>query len=217
MNIYLVRHGKTIFNTQGKVQGWSDTPLTSKGRAGAKTLGEALVNEPIDHIYTSDSGRARETANLIRFHSKNDQQITIHENWALRELYFGGFEGGYNITMLEALKRGLPDQYKDIHMLWDVPLDIVVDTIAAIDSSQQAENWEQYSKRLQEGIHSVVQDAQAQNFNNIYIVSHGLTIRALIRLFNYKGSYDDIENCSVTYVTYENNQFLVKHVNEVKY
>jgi len=217
LNIYLVRHGKTIFNTQGKVQGWSDTPLTSKGRAGAKTLGEALANEPIDHIYTSDSGRARETADLVRLHSRNEQQISIQENRALRELYFGGFEGGYNIAMLEALKKGLPDQYKDIHMLWDVPLDIVVDTISAIDSSQQAENWEQYSKRLQEGMNEVVQDAQAQGFNNIYIVSHGLTIRVMIRLFGYSGSYDDIENCSVTYVTYENKQFLVQHVNEVKY
>lgn len=92
-------------------------------------------------------------------------------------------------------------------MLWDVPLDIVVNTIAEIDSSHQAEHWEQYSNRLQEGMNEVVQDAQAQGFNNIYIVSHGLTIRAMIRLFGYSGSYDDIENCSVTYVTYETNSF----------
>ncbi|WP_165437759.1 histidine phosphatase family protein, partial [Streptococcus ruminantium] len=29
--IYLMRHGETLFNTQKRVQGWSDSPLTEKG------------------------------------------------------------------------------------------------------------------------------------------------------------------------------------------
>ena len=39
VNIYLVRHGKTMFNTIGRAQGWSDTPLTRDGEIGITELG----------------------------------------------------------------------------------------------------------------------------------------------------------------------------------
>ena len=29
--LYLMRHGETLFNSQHRIQGWSDSPLTSKG------------------------------------------------------------------------------------------------------------------------------------------------------------------------------------------
>ena len=31
LELYLVRHGKTVFNTTGRLQGWSDSPLTPEG------------------------------------------------------------------------------------------------------------------------------------------------------------------------------------------
>ena len=34
VKLYLVRHGKTMFNTIGRAQGWSDTPLTAEGERG---------------------------------------------------------------------------------------------------------------------------------------------------------------------------------------
>lgn len=30
VNVYIVRHGETIFNTLDKLQGWADSPLTDK-------------------------------------------------------------------------------------------------------------------------------------------------------------------------------------------
>ena len=39
LEVYLVRHGKTVFNTIGRLQGWSDSPLTDEGRAAAAALG----------------------------------------------------------------------------------------------------------------------------------------------------------------------------------
>ena len=32
--LYIIRHGKTMFNTIGRAQGWSDTPLTAEGERG---------------------------------------------------------------------------------------------------------------------------------------------------------------------------------------
>ena len=40
--LYLVRHGKTMFNTIGRAQGWSDTPLTEVGERGIHELGIGL-------------------------------------------------------------------------------------------------------------------------------------------------------------------------------
>ena len=40
--LYIARHGKTMFNTIGRAQGWSDTPLTEAGERGIKELGLGL-------------------------------------------------------------------------------------------------------------------------------------------------------------------------------
>ena len=37
--LYIARHGKTMFNTIGRAQGWSDTPLTEAGERGIRELG----------------------------------------------------------------------------------------------------------------------------------------------------------------------------------
>lgn len=42
LNIYLVRHGQTFFNIYNKLQGWSNSPLTMKGKEDAKVAGEKL-------------------------------------------------------------------------------------------------------------------------------------------------------------------------------
>lgn len=39
--LYLVRHGETLFNIQGKIQGWSDSPLTERGIKQA--LGAGII------------------------------------------------------------------------------------------------------------------------------------------------------------------------------
>ncbi|MDR1877109.1 MAG: phosphoglycerate mutase family protein [Flavobacteriaceae bacterium] len=38
ITFYIVRHGKTILNTLGRVQGWSDSPLTQE--EGSKIFGK---------------------------------------------------------------------------------------------------------------------------------------------------------------------------------
>ena len=32
--LFIIRHGKTMFNIIGRAQGWSDTPLTAEGERG---------------------------------------------------------------------------------------------------------------------------------------------------------------------------------------
>ena len=48
VKLYIARHGKTMFNTIGRAQGWSDSPLTPFGEEGIRELGVCL-------LYTSNS------------------------------------------------------------------------------------------------------------------------------------------------------------------
>lgn len=57
--IYLVRHGKTWFNTQNQVQGFCDSLLTEEGESQAKLVGEGLKNVKFTAAYSSDLGRQR--------------------------------------------------------------------------------------------------------------------------------------------------------------
>ena len=68
--IYLVRHGQTAFNAEGRLQGHVDSPLTERGRAQAVRFGETLqgLTAPGEgwRIVASPLGRARATAEVIR-------------------------------------------------------------------------------------------------------------------------------------------------------
>ena len=53
--LYIIRHGKTMFNTIGRTQGWSDTPLTKQGEEGIYHLGLGLRDIDFKEAYSSDS------------------------------------------------------------------------------------------------------------------------------------------------------------------
>ena len=58
----MARHGETVFNLERRYQGQSDSPLTARGVAQARELAHALQGEPVAAVYSSDLGRALETA-----------------------------------------------------------------------------------------------------------------------------------------------------------
>ena len=67
VKLYIARHGKTMFNTIGRVQGWSDSPLTPFGEEGIRELGLGLkaAGIPFKSAYSSDSGRTIQTMDII--------------------------------------------------------------------------------------------------------------------------------------------------------
>ena len=104
ITIYIARHGKTMLYTTDKSQGWIDAPLTPAGTTIAENLGKGLKNIKFDSVYSSDSGRAIETASLIL---KNNGQTNlvdkIKKEKRLREFNFGTFEGIPNQEMWSAV------------------------------------------------------------------------------------------------------------------
>jgi probable phosphoglycerate mutase len=88
----VVRHGETLWNLAGRVQGHGDSELSAAGRAQAEALARRLAGEPFDVLVSSDLGRAMATARTVA-------RLTGHEVLAdprVRERGFGSGEGlGY--------------------------------------------------------------------------------------------------------------------------
>lgn len=51
MELYIVRHGETLWNREKRLQGREDIELSEKGREVARLTGEALMNTRIDKIF----------------------------------------------------------------------------------------------------------------------------------------------------------------------
>jgi len=65
MKIYLIRHGQTDWNLEGRFQGREDIMLNATGIAQAKECGQALAGEAFKAVITSPLIRARKTAEII--------------------------------------------------------------------------------------------------------------------------------------------------------
>ncbi len=87
--LYIVRHGQTQWNLKRIVQGHTDSPLTSEGVMQARTLGKQFKNIDFAAAYSSDSLRAKRTAEIISLEKK----LTIKTTEFLRERFLGKLEG----------------------------------------------------------------------------------------------------------------------------
>jgi broad specificity phosphatase PhoE len=87
--ITIVRHGRTDWNAEGRVQGSIDRPLDEVGMAEAKILADAFFKLPISKIVSSDLERAYHTATIIA--EKFSSSVQKHPS--LREVSFGAVEG----------------------------------------------------------------------------------------------------------------------------
>ncbi|MFD1432228.1 histidine phosphatase family protein [Lacticaseibacillus yichunensis] len=85
--VYLMRHGETLFNVQGRIQGWCDSPLTAKGIQQGKQARDWFQQAGIHFgaAYCSTAERAADTLELV-----TAQPYTRVKG--LREWGFGEFE-----------------------------------------------------------------------------------------------------------------------------
>jgi broad specificity phosphatase PhoE len=85
----LVRHAETVWNSEKRIQGHSDSPLTPSGKQHAEKWGRQLEQYSWDHMLVSDLGRTQETAGCINIALK----VSIDTNTGLREQNWGLWEG----------------------------------------------------------------------------------------------------------------------------
>ena len=89
MRFYLVRHGQTEWNIEGKVQGKTDIALNETGLLQARLLAGALSDCGASCVYTSTLKRAGQTAEEIA----EETGIPVIASGDLREADFGLWEG----------------------------------------------------------------------------------------------------------------------------
>ncbi|MFN2227842.1 MAG: histidine phosphatase family protein [Anaerolineae bacterium] len=67
MKLLLIRHGESVANAEGRLQGQFDSPLSDEGRAQARALARRLGREEwqVAAVYASDLSRAAETAAIL--------------------------------------------------------------------------------------------------------------------------------------------------------
>jgi broad specificity phosphatase PhoE len=86
--LYLIRHGETDLNREGRFCGSTDKPLNDRGIRQVETLREPMSKIDLDRIYSSSLGRAIETAERV----KNGRDIEIIPVDGLREIDCGEWE-----------------------------------------------------------------------------------------------------------------------------
>ena len=87
--ILALRHGETTWNQDKRLQGHLDIPLNPRGYWQAARAADALREEAIAAVYSSDLERAQQTASAIA--SALAMDVRTHSG--LRERHFGDFQG----------------------------------------------------------------------------------------------------------------------------
>ena len=159
--IWLVRHGLTACNTQQRFCGHTDNPLSARGRVQARWLARQLQNEAIANVYTSDLGRARETAEMIA--SQRAQAVPVKVSAAWREMDFGAWEG---LTY-----AAVAEQFKD-------QLGFFSDPEQCPPSG--GESLAQMLQRIQAELAAITCSSGEPLEGDVVIVSHGGPLRILL-------------------------------------
>ena len=162
MLLYLVRHGESTYNAEGRIQGQSDAPLSELGHRQSRAVAESLAALPIDALYSSPLRRARQTADPIAARLK----LSVHEDRRLMELDAGEFEG--------RLRSELADAYPAELARW-----LSGDEDFAIPGGESR-------RQLAERGSAVLRDIAAAGHRQVVVVTHGgllsATLRSLLNL-----------------------------------
>jgi len=155
MQLILIRHGETLWNKEGRIQGTSDIELSSVGIEQARLLAVSLKDQHIGAIHSSPLKRALKTAEIINeFHRK---EIRTHPG--LVEMDQGDFEG-FSFKELMACEKEFLNKW------------------IANPASVQMPNGESLAE-LQERAWRAVEMIIKQKENSL-VVAHNFTIAAIL-------------------------------------
>ncbi|CAD5901569.1 Phosphoglycerate mutase [Carnobacterium maltaromaticum] len=217
--IYLARHGQTWFNTMGRVQGWSDTPLTPAGIEGVEKLGRGLADHHFVSAYSSDSGRARETAQIVLAANKKGKDLRLKERKDIREACFGNFEGDTDENMWTAMAQhvGLETPEEMMAEMNVEGFKKTMNAVSEIDPLGIAEDFPTLQNRLKKAFSEIAEEADQNGGGNVFVVSHGMSIVALTAGLTQDTPIFGVENASITKVYYEAGEFSVKEMGSMDY
>ena len=155
-DVYLVRHGESEWNAAGRWQGQANPPLTARGMQQARHLAEHFPDVDVTHVFASDLERARETA--APFAARFGLETRIEPD--LREIDVGSWSGLTRDEILAADPEAL-ERYTRGEAGWE-----------------GGETFAEHEERAARAVR-MLEDVDTDGV--VVAVSHGATIRALVR------------------------------------
>lgn len=208
VEFYIIRHGETLLNKLGKVQGWVDSPLTSNGIQSANMLKRSLQNITFSAVYSSDLLRAYNTAQIIC-----GNELKIQKDSRLREWCLGNFEADTSkefIKQLISCNEHLKPTELNLH------LPEICDIIKSLDITGMAETFNDITARLHSFLNIIGQQELNKRGGKILVVTHAFIIKTLLHMFAYNElrTIEKVGNSSITIICYDGCSFSVKAINK---
>jgi len=192
MKIILVRHGESVDDTINCYGGAADFALSETGKKEAIVLAETFKEVQVDKIYSSPLKRAKQTAEKI----EAVKQCGITEISDLRERNSYGVISGCSKEdckdiygyLIDNIKGKLGDYYSDEVLLG-------------------AELHLEFDERIEAVINGIIQDAKANGYENIVVVTHGNVTRSIYQNILKFEKKIDLDHLAKTVMTYNNETF----------
>lgn len=180
LTLLLVRHGRTRYNDERRLQGWCDSELTAAGLAGVQATAELLRPAPISAAYVSPAGRTRTTARTILRHHPGIREVVLD---GLREFGFGRLE-----AMPEAELYGTTDPLTLFGQVFD-------GTHPGLPGGESAAT---FLARVRAAFRQI--ETAHRPGGTVLVVSHGVTLATYLALVGHLPD-EPLPNGSVTTVT----------------
>lgn len=189
LQVYLVRHGETVWNAARRIQGQSDSPLTEKGELQAHQVGERVKSLGITHVIASDLRRTRRTAEIIA----DACGCTVTLDARLRELNMGCLE--------QRPLDGLTEEEEN----WRKTL---VDGTTA-GRIPGGESMAEMAARMHEALNALLELPAG---SRPLIVSHGMALGVLVSTILGLPAHAErrlrLRNCSISRVDHQQSAWL---------
>lgn len=156
MKLYFTRHGQTEWNLEGRLQGKLNSNLTDLGKEQAQWLRDSMVDVKIDHMISSTSGRAIETATILN----KERQLEHIQLEDLCEIDLGHWQGRKHSD----IEMSEPELF---NALWHKPEDF---------NGSEQESLTDLIKRAGRAFEYI-----ADNYadKSVMVVTHGMWLKAL--------------------------------------
>lgn len=202
MKLYILRHGETVWNTEGRLQGMADIELNENGIRLAQITGEKLKDVAFDLAISSPLKRAVQTARLVLA----GREIPVQTDARIEEITFGEWEGlccrkdryeipseGFSLFFSDPFRYQPPAGGETVQQVIDRTGEFYADLLAAPEYQDKT----------------------------ILIACHGCSSRAL--LYNICGRTGDLwrghvpPNCSVSIVDVKDGEARLEAVDKIYY
>jgi probable phosphoglycerate mutase len=170
IRLYITRHGETLWNTEMRMQGRKDSPLTERGIQQANLLKKRLENIDFSVIYCSPLGRAVKTAKILG----DSRNIPIIKDDRLMEIDLGKWEG---FNQKEIAEKNA----EQLHNFWTNP---------RVYKPDHGEKFEQVRARIIPLIKEVINKYEDKN---VLFVTHTVALKTIMSYFE-KRSLEEFWN-----------------------